>query len=108
MKPASPEAIAEAKATIENLKTAIETKMEAAVIGVLNSMNISMSNSATGEANRAYFKTDASAVVVEALVQFNASYAICEKAMQTCALLCRYSDENKSSVCLENAKALGL
>lgn len=107
VRPASPEAIAEAQTSIANLKTAIETKMEAAVIGVLNSMNISMSNSANGEANRAYFKAEVSVVVVDALIQFNESQSICEKAMQTCALLCRYSDENKSSVCLENAKALG-
>ena len=107
VKPASPESIADAKATIDNLKTAIETKMEAAVIGVLNSMNISMSNSMTGESNRAYVKANAATVVIDALVTFNSSSAICENAMQTCALMCRYSDENKSSVCLENAKALG-
>ena len=98
VRPASPEAIAEAQTSIANLKTAIETKMEAAVIGVLNSMNISMSNSTNGEANRAYFKAEVSVVVVDALIQFNESQSICEKAMQTCALLCRYSDENKSSV----------
>jgi hypothetical protein len=33
---------------------------------------------------------------------------VCEKALLVIAYLCRYSDENKSSVCLENAKVFGL
>eukprot|EP01038_Epipyxis_sp_PR26KG_P004281 gene4281-6066_t len=115
------ELLVEQKSTVDNLKTAIETKMEIAVIGVLNGIITSLdagSNDIStsvgkatvdgGDRQRALFRCGICPVVCQALLSLGGVHAICEKALIATAYLCRFSEENKSSVCLENAKDLGV
>lgn len=103
---------------VENLKTATEGRMDVAVIGVLQSILVGLdsanhegssgkSSVDPGDRQRALFKANICNAIDTALRQLGGQPAICEKALQTVAYLCRYSDEIKTSVCLENAKAFG-
>lgn len=103
---------------IENLKTAIEGKMDLAVIGILQTMLVALDSSNyegssskasidAGDRQRALFKVNVCACIHSIFQNFLDKAPVCEKTLSAVAYLCRYSDENKSSVCLENAKGLG-
>lgn len=114
------ELLAEQIAIVENLQTAIEGKMDVAVIGVLQSILVALDSSNNiegsvsrasvdaGDRQRALFKANICMTIDSALRQMGGQAGVCEKVLQTIAYLCRYSDENKASVCLENAKAFGV
>lgn len=103
---------------IENLKTAIEGKMDLAVVGILQSILVALDTSNyegssskasvdAGDRQRALFKANVCPCIHTILQNFIDKAPVCEKTLLTVAYLCRYSDENKASVCLENAKGLG-
>jgi len=121
------ELMVEQFATVENLSTAIEGKMEIAVIGILMGLitsletagaalssdaltNVSSSKSVVdgGDLQRALYRCDICPAIASALRELGGHVSVCERALQAVAFLCRYSDEVKTSVCLENAKGLGM
>lgn len=110
LKPPSESALRDAKTIVNDLAAALEVKMETAVIGVLTTINnaVSIPGVAGGEALRALFKQGCAQVIVETLLEFNASTSVCEKVLKTMALMCRPHDDNKASASLENAKAFGI
>lgn len=121
--------------TLDQLKTAVEGRMDLAVVGILNSIiqvldplsNLA-SNSAhasvntsqliefsyskatidPGDHQRTFFRANVCAMIAYTLRELGGQVSVCEKALLAVAYLCRYSDENKSSVCLENCKGFGL
>lgn len=100
------ELVSECHKRLEELRTAVEARMEQAVSGVLNSMAQFIENSS--DKQRAMFRADAASTVASVIRELGASSAVCEKALIVAALLCRHNDDNKASVSYENAKALGL
>jgi hypothetical protein len=102
---------------IANLVTAVEGKMDVAAIGVLQeiissldgSHNDSTSKSSidSGDRQRALFKCNICSNIVNVLKELGGQPSVCEKALTCVAYLCRYSDENKTSSCLENCKGFG-
>lgn len=178
------ELYAEAIIICENLKTALEGRMDVAIIGVLTSMASALDNNKDNQ--KAYHRAQVGPVVVNVLSEMIESPAVCERALQVdkrhisilsiwviflhvihllfyrsnfkrlpllhlpatptpsytivlqsytrtytnyhslllqqlpntmemsifidqiLAYLCRYSDENKMSASLENAKAIGI
>ena len=46
--------------------------------------------------------------MASALRELGGKAIVCERILQAIAYLCRYSEENKASVCLENAKGFGI
>lgn len=99
------ELVVEASNLTENLKTAIEGKMEIAVSGELQRIALFVENSS--DKQKAMNRANSAATIVSALSELGGSAKVCEKALLVIALLCRHSDENKASVSYENAKALG-
>ena len=91
---------------LDNLRTAIEGKMDLAVVGVLNSIALLIEGSS--DKQKAFYRVNSAPVIVSAIAEMGAASAICEKALVVISLLCRHSDENKASVSYDNAKALGL
>jgi hypothetical protein len=104
-RPPPSDVILEAEKLLENLKTAVETKMEMAIVGVLHS--IAQSIAGSSERQRAYFIGDAATTIVAILSDMADKPIICEKTLVVISLMCRHSDDLKTSVCLENVKALG-
>lgn len=116
------ELLAEQTVVVENLRTAVEGKMSAAVIGVLHgiiaeldSANYQQPDASTskaivdsGDRQRALYKANICATIDSVLRQLGGQPDVCEKAFTAIAYLCRYSDDNKLSVCLENAKAFAM
>lgn len=104
---------------VSNLVTAIEGKMDVAAIGVLHEILVSLdsgnnegstgkSNIDSGDRQRAYYKSNICTVITNVLKELGGQALVAEKALTAVAYLCRYSDENKASTCLENAKGFGL
>jgi hypothetical protein len=105
-----------------NLNTAIEGNMGVAAIGLLHEILVSLdadnntnvdtsqgkSTMDSGDRQRALYKSGMCPIIVNCLKEMGGQAAVCEKALTCIAYLCRYSDENKSSSCLENAKAFGV
>lgn len=115
------ELLGEQTAVCENLATAVEGKMDMAAIGVLNSIIASLDSSSSsvemstgkgtvdcGDRQRALFKAGICPLMSTTLAQLGGQVVVCEKALTAVAYLCRHSEENKSSVCLENCKGFGL
>ena len=99
------EVVAEAEKVLVNLKTAFESKMSQAIVGVLHGLASSIYGSA--EKQRAYFVVDAAANIIPVFSESVDNAAICEKCLIVIALLCRHTDDSKTSICLENVKAFG-
>jgi hypothetical protein len=99
------EVILDAEKTVENLKTAFETKMEMAIIGVLQTMAQSIAGSA--DKQKAFHAADAHTTIIAILNEMSDKPVICEKSLIVTSLLCRHNDELKSSVCLDNVKSFG-
>ncbi len=114
------ELLAEQTVICDNLTTAVEGKMDIAAIGVLNSIINSLDSSSAsemstskatvdcGDRQRALFKAGICPLMSTTLAQLGGQVVVCEKALSAVAYLCRYSEENKSSVCLENCKGFGM
>ncbi len=47
-------------------------------------------------------------MVANTLRELGGQVMVCEKALSAVAYLCRFSEENRNSVCLENCKGFGL
>ena len=103
---------------VSNLVTAVEGKMDVAAIGVLheiivgldagNNESTSKSTIDSGDRQRALFKCNICPILINVLKELGGQPTVCEKTLTCIAYLCRYSDENKTSSCLENAKGFGL
>jgi hypothetical protein len=105
-----------------NLNTAIEGTMDVAAVGLLHEILVSLdsdnntnvdtsqgkSTMDSGDRQRALYKSGMCPIIVNCLKDMGGQANVCEKALTCIAYLCRYSDENKSSSCLENAKAFGV
>jgi hypothetical protein len=144
----SRELLTEVTQLVDNLKTAIEGQMEAAIAGTLQQITLSLDNGVlygatgagtgntgtsgatpsaaaatatnssashccgggvdAGDRQRALCKAGVCPVLCQCLQKMGRHAEICARALHCIAFLVRHSDENKSSVCLENAKALGL
>ncbi len=129
----SKELLLEQQHIVDNLKTAIEGKMDVAAIGVLQQIitaldggilyppvtitgpnghiDSSVSKNAQidpGDRQRALCKANIGPTISLLMRELGGHFAVCEKTLHCIAYLCRYSDENKTSVCLENCKSLGL
>lgn len=102
----SKELYAEAVTSVDNLGTACEGQMEVAVVGVLSSIASVLENS--GERQRALYRANIAPILVQTLIDMMQYVTVCERAMQVMALLCRHSDDVKTSSSLENAKVLFL
>eukprot|EP01039_Chlorochromonas_danica_P002530 gene2530-2771_t len=130
------ELMAESTQIVDNLKTAVEGKMDAAAIGILQSVLVAIEagsggasgntsakvdfvNFSTkdtpsayvedaGDRQRALYKASMCPTLAVVLRELGGHVVVCEKALWCAAYLCRYSEEYKSSVCLENAKGLGV
>lgn len=127
------ELMADATSTVENLRTAAEGKMDAAAVGVLHTILVAIEAGSgnyvdsveqsygqqtqgkekeyvedAGDRQRALFKANICPTIVSVMRQLGGHAGVCEKALGCVAYLCRYSEEYKQSVCLENAKAFGL
>jgi len=96
----------EAKTLVDNLDTAIEGKMDLAVVGVLTAIIQFVENNT--EKQKAMAKVSAAISVTAALRDLGASSPVCEKALIAIAYLCRCSEDNKGSISYENAKAFRL
>ena len=96
------ELYAEAVTSVDNLGTACEGQMEVAVVGVLASIASVLENS--GERQRAFYRANVAPILVQTLIDMMQYVSVCERAMQVMALLCRHSDDVKTSSSLENAK----
>ena len=97
---------AEAVTAVDNLGTALDGQMEAAVAGVLSTIASTLENS--GERQRAFYKANIAPILVKTLEDMGTSVTVCERALLVMALLCRHSEEVKTSMSMENAKALGV
>jgi hypothetical protein len=106
---------------VEHLRTAVEGKMDIAAVGVLNDIILALdsgnhdSNTSVskhhfdaGDRQRALYKANICPMIYNVLNELGGQANVCERALLAVAFLCRYSDENKNSVCLENAKQFGL
>lgn len=100
------ELINEATKLCDNLRVAIEGKMEVAVSGELKRIALFVENSF--EKQKAMGRANCVPVVIDTIKELGGSASVCEQSLTVIALLCRHSDENKASVNYENAKALGL
>lgn len=96
----------ECQEVYQNFEMATQSRMDAAISGVLTSIAISLPGRT--DRQRAYAKLRLPALIVDCMRHMSHSIKVLEKAMTVIALLCRHSEENKMSVSLENAKALGL
>jgi hypothetical protein len=121
------ELIAEEKQVLDNLKTAIDSKMDVAVVGILNNMlttfdafqvpgedlnsesaGTSPNSSDMGDRQRALFRCGICPLLAQCLRDLGGHPVVCERTLHLIAYLCRYSEENKHSICLENCKGFGL
>ena len=96
------ELYADAVTSVDNLGTACEGQMEVAVVGVLTSIAGILENS--GERQRAFYRANVAPILVQTLIDMMQYVSVCERALQVMALLCRHSDDVKTSSSLENAK----
>ena len=96
------ELYAEAVTSVDNLGTACEGQMEVAVVGVLASIASILENS--GERQRAFYRANVAPILVQTLIDMMQYVSVCERALQVIALLCRHSDDVKTSSSLENSK----
>jgi hypothetical protein len=100
------ELVNEATKLCDNLRAAIEGKMDLAVSGELKRIAVFVENSF--EKQKAMGRANCAPVITSTIKELGGSSSVCEQAMVVIALLCRHSDENKASVNYENAKVLGL
>lgn len=95
----------EACGLVDNLQVAVEAKMEAAALGILNTVLTFLDNSI--ERQRACFRANACPVLTACLRELGGSTSVCDRTLQVVSLLMRSNDENKSSICYDSAWSFG-
>ena len=96
----------EASIQLENLKTAVDAKMEVAVVGVLTTMVQAIEKS--NEKVKAMNKAEVAPIIVNIMEEMMGYSSVCERCLQFIAVLCRNNDESKSSLSLESSKDFGV
>ena len=96
----------EASIQLDNLRTAVEAKMEVAIVGVLSTMIQSIEKN--NDKVRAMNKADVAPFIINIMEEMLAFPSVCERCLQFIGVLCRNNDEVKSTLSLESSKDFGI